>query len=200
MSVSSPRTRMPAADRRAAILRSARQEFARHGFHGAGTAAIARGAGCSEAVLYRHFSSKRALLAATLEAEIAASLPRGAGGSRGADPSLDLPATVEARLDDPETQVTTRLFLLAMTHSDDAEIGASVRAAFGAVRERLRRAIEADQAAGRTRPDVDAGLLTWIWHGLFLAGAVRRGMGDDGTASGTVDAARVLATLLRPGR
>src|SRR6185503_19608892 len=62
--------RVSGEERRELLLRAAREQFARHGFHGAATAAIAREAGCSEAVLYRHFAAKRDLLLATLEREI----------------------------------------------------------------------------------------------------------------------------------
>src|SRR5262249_44325204 len=57
---------MAGAERREAILSVARTLFARQGYHGTSTGRIARTAGCSEAVLYRHFPSKQALFAAVL--------------------------------------------------------------------------------------------------------------------------------------
>src|SRR5919199_1773938 len=64
----SPRApRLPAAERRRALIDAARHHFARHGYHGTGTADIARACGCSEPVLYRHFAGKRELFAAVLE-------------------------------------------------------------------------------------------------------------------------------------
>jgi len=195
-----PRHRMSAPERREGILRAAREEFARHGFHGAGTAAIARAAGCSEAVIYRHFPSKKALLAAVLEAEVWGE-PAGAGEHplRG-DPSAGLPALLEARLADPDTATAARMVLLAISLSDDPEIGPTVLRAFGTVRERLRAAIGAAQAGGRMRSDVDPELLTWLWHGLAFVAIVRRSISDDGAAMRAVDAARVLERLLQPGR
>jgi AcrR family transcriptional regulator len=195
------RPRMSGEDRRRALLAAARAEFARHGFHGAGTAAIARAAGCSEAILYRHFRSKRALLAEVLRAEIAGRIaddramapPPGVAPGPGA-----LPGVLDARLADAEMGVTARLILLAISMSDDPEVGEAVREAFLAVRGTLRGAVEALQAAGAIRDDLDPDAVTWLWHGLFLGAAVRQAMAGDAAALGAVDAARVLAALLEP--
>ena len=48
------------------ILAAARSLFARQGYHGTSIGDIARETGCAEALLYRHFPSKQALLAAVL--------------------------------------------------------------------------------------------------------------------------------------
>ena len=53
--------RLPAAERRRAIVRAALRVFSSTSYAGATTAEIAREAGVSEPVLYRHFASKRAL-------------------------------------------------------------------------------------------------------------------------------------------
>jgi len=55
---------MSAADRRVAILDALVPVFAKRGLRGATTRALAKAAGVSEALLYRHFPSKRALYAA----------------------------------------------------------------------------------------------------------------------------------------
>lgn len=196
------RTRMRAPERRAAIVRAARVEFARHGFHGAGTAAIARAAGCSEAVIYRHFASKKALLAAVLEEEVWGEPPAGGGREHPlhGDAFLGLPALLESRLSDPETATSVRMILLAISLSDDPEVGPTVLRAFATVRERVTAAVASAQAGGRVRSDVDAEVLAWIWHGLMLVSAVRKSIRDDGTAMEAVDAAEVLERLLAPGR
>ena len=61
------RRRLSAEDRRSAIIAAARTLFARNGFRGTGTSDIAAAAGCSEPVIYKHFTSKQALFAAVLE-------------------------------------------------------------------------------------------------------------------------------------
>ncbi|MEO6866443.1 MAG: TetR/AcrR family transcriptional regulator, partial [Gaiellales bacterium] len=59
--------RLTGDERRAGILAAARAEFARVGYHGTSTATIARAAGCSEPMLYKHFVNKRALFCEVLE-------------------------------------------------------------------------------------------------------------------------------------
>jgi AcrR family transcriptional regulator len=60
--------RLPADERRRAIVQSALRVFSAGSYAGATTAEIAREAGVSEPVLYRHFASKRDLWVACLEA------------------------------------------------------------------------------------------------------------------------------------
>lgn len=52
---------MPAGERRALIAAAARRVFSRNGYDGAKTLQIAREAGVSEALVFRHFPSKLAL-------------------------------------------------------------------------------------------------------------------------------------------
>jgi AcrR family transcriptional regulator len=61
------RKRLTADQRREAILDSALEVFARHGYHAASIDDIARVAGVSKALIYEHFPSKRDLHAALLE-------------------------------------------------------------------------------------------------------------------------------------
>ena len=60
-------TRLPAAERRQAIVQAALRVFTTGSYSGATTAWIAREAGISEPILYRHFASKRELYFACLE-------------------------------------------------------------------------------------------------------------------------------------
>jgi AcrR family transcriptional regulator len=59
-------TRQTAEERREAVLEAARTEFARSGFHGASTDAIARAAGISQPYLFRLFGSKKDLYIASV--------------------------------------------------------------------------------------------------------------------------------------
>ena len=67
-------TRLPAEERRASLLNTACGLFASRSYHGTTTADIARAAGVTEPVLYRHFPSKRDLYLAVV-ADLAAGLP-----------------------------------------------------------------------------------------------------------------------------
>ena len=77
---------MSAADRRAAILDSAREAFAETGYHETSLDAVAERAGVSKALLYEHFSSKRELYVAMLEVHVAELIERIAGAIAEAEP------------------------------------------------------------------------------------------------------------------
>ena len=59
--------RMPAAERRQDLIETAIRVFSEGSYRGTTTAEIARAAGISEPILYRHFASKRELYRAALD-------------------------------------------------------------------------------------------------------------------------------------
>jgi TetR/AcrR family transcriptional regulator len=61
---------MPASDRRSQLVETALNVFAQKGFNGATTKEIAAAAGVTEAIIFRHFSTKQALYQAVLESEM----------------------------------------------------------------------------------------------------------------------------------
>jgi TetR/AcrR family transcriptional regulator len=65
-SVERPSTRVTPGERRRRLLDSARRAFLAHGFAGATTRQIARDAGTTETVMYRHFASKEELFDAAI--------------------------------------------------------------------------------------------------------------------------------------
>ncbi|HEX3782103.1 MAG TPA: helix-turn-helix domain-containing protein [Pseudonocardiaceae bacterium] len=70
-SVAGPKRRLSADDRRAEIVAVARRLFAESGFDATTTREIATAAGISDALIYRHFSGKEALLQAIVDDGIA---------------------------------------------------------------------------------------------------------------------------------
>jgi AcrR family transcriptional regulator len=64
-----PRKRLTAGERRAAIQSSALEVFAEHGYHTSSIDDIARAAGVSKALIYEHFASKQELHADLLEVQ-----------------------------------------------------------------------------------------------------------------------------------
>ena len=76
--------RIPAAERRALILREAGRLFARHGYAGTRIDDIATAAEVTKPIVYRHFDSKKALYLALLakhQADLPTFLERGELGS-----------------------------------------------------------------------------------------------------------------------
>jgi AcrR family transcriptional regulator len=61
-----PPSRLTADERRSAIVQAATKVFAENGFHGTTTRQLAKAAGVSEALLYKHFPSKESLFDAML--------------------------------------------------------------------------------------------------------------------------------------
>lgn len=64
------RHRLPAQERRAAIVEAAIRLFAEKGFRGTTTREIAAAVGVSEPVLYEHFATKRDLYTAIIDAKL----------------------------------------------------------------------------------------------------------------------------------
>ncbi len=64
------------AEKRQAILDSARDAFAEHGYEGASMSAITHAAGVSKSTVYHHYRSKAALFGAFVERECARMLAR----------------------------------------------------------------------------------------------------------------------------
>ncbi len=90
------RVRLTADERRQAVLDTACRVFAVSSYRGATTAEIAREAGITEPILYRHFGSKRDLYLACLE-EAWRVAPRARGGGDRREPG-DLPRGGRRRL------------------------------------------------------------------------------------------------------
>lgn len=65
-----PRKRLPAEQRRSAILDAALDVFAKHGYRGASIDEIAHAAGVSKALIYEHFPSKKDLHYSLLEEQV----------------------------------------------------------------------------------------------------------------------------------
>lgn len=69
--VGQPRARLSSSERRAAIVSTAMQLFAKNGFRGTTTREIASAVGVSEPVLYQHFTTKRELYTAIVDQMVA---------------------------------------------------------------------------------------------------------------------------------
>ena len=148
---------------------AARAEFSLRGYHGARVQGIARRAGCNVALLYRHWTSKKALYLEVLKsvwtgksAAVASLLTQGAGA----------PGVVNAYLDaflfDPEgAQILVREYLdggpfLAQLVESDAGIVEPVRAA-------VRALVEGN--GGSLRPGLDPFMAALTIGGLAALAA-----------------------------
>ncbi|HYG69289.1 MAG TPA: TetR/AcrR family transcriptional regulator, partial [Anaeromyxobacteraceae bacterium] len=133
------------------IWDAARTEFSRRGYHGARVQGIARGASCNVALIYRHWSSKRALYLdilrsvwLTASTEVARLLEQGPVG-----PASVISAYLDAMMKDPMgAQILIREYL------DGSPYLSQLVATEPALLEPVRRAAQAIAVAdGRSGID-----------------------------------------------
>jgi AcrR family transcriptional regulator len=165
--------RLPAAERRAALITAALEVFTTSSYVGATTAEIARAAGVSEPILYRHFASKRDLwlacldtawddLRSVIEEKIAlvascADLPDAEMRSPWASPQLP------------------NLWLQGLAGAgDDQLVKDGIRRHMLEVHRFVAAAFRAQQAGGHMAADRDAEVEAWI----FVAGGLLRSVSD----------------------
>jgi AcrR family transcriptional regulator len=178
--MSATKGRLTAEERRADVLETACQIFAKGSYHGATTAEIARGAGVTEPILYRHFASKRDLYLACLDAawtetramwEIAI--------AQEPDPAVWVAVMgrnyLAAR--DKRGHIAL-LWVQAMTEaSDDPEIRRFVRRQMRDVHDFVADVIRRGQEAGAIFPDRDPEAEAWIFISIGLLGTVSKRLG-----------------------
>ena len=129
--MSATRPRLSAEERRQAVLDAACRAFFESSYHGATTAGIAREAGISEPILYRHFGSKRDLYLACLD-EAWRSLRAFAEEALAEDSGRCLGKIADGYMKKRGGLRLVDLWIQALTEASDPEIARSVR---GQIRE-----------------------------------------------------------------
>jgi AcrR family transcriptional regulator len=175
-------TRLPAAERRAAVVETACRIFAKGSYRGSTTAQIARELGVTEPVLYRHFASKRELYLACLDAvwERVRELWERAL-AREPDPSNWIKAIGKAYL---EARASARIVLVdlwiqALTEAaDDQEIRRALREQVREVHEFVADIIRRAQQQGGILASRDADAEAWIFISLGLLSTIDHRLGN----------------------
>ena len=197
-----PRPRLPADERRRAVLDAARDVFARRGYHGAGIAEIASTCGCSEPILYRHFASKQALFAAVLVDSAALLRARIAPLFEEVEDPLDaLIAVAATATEDALFIQISRLRMLAATLVSEPEIQEALGQTVTEMHGRLTGLMARAREHGSLRPDIDPAEAAWLWFGVALQVGYRGAVfGTErlGEARHTATALIDLLTTARP--
>jgi TetR/AcrR family transcriptional regulator len=191
-----PRQRLSSEERRAEIIRAARETFVEFGPTGARTRTIAERAGITEPALYRHFRSKEELYRVAIEQPLAEMLDDvvAQAARLGADDTMTRDECLDA---------VNRLFLRAMLElgamagpSLYAEMAHGKRFYQSVVRPRLRDAFVHvyGRLTGRPLPDGDIGLLVIVFLGIHSGIAVDAVM--SGRTVDIADAARHINALV----
>ena len=149
-------------------------------YRGTTTAEIARQAGVTEPILYRHFASKRELYLACLDAawEACREMWEAAVADE-ADPGLWVTAMGRAYLQARDRKpLVANLWVQALTEaSDDAEIRRYLKRHMAEVHEFVVGIIERSQQEGGIEKDRDAGAEAWIFISLGLLATVSKRLG-----------------------
>lgn len=177
------RGRLSAQERRQAVLDSACRVFHKTSYRGATTAEIAREAGITEPILYRHFGSKRDLYIACLD-EAWRIFRELAEKAVAENPSGCLGAIMESYMEKRAKLRLVDLWIQALGEvSDDPLIAKAVRRQILELHAFLADVIRDGQAGGVLHADRDPQAEAWIFvaAGLLVTIDQRLGglLGDD---------------------
>lgn len=170
-----PRQRVPAAQRRDALVEAAVHEFAHGGFHGTPVAKIARRVGVAQPYVFSLFESKRDLFVAAVERGFEVVTTRLSEAAEKFDPATALPdADVLTAMGHAYVELlqSDRHYLMLQLHSyaacDDEVIRDRVRACYA----RLVAHVQAISGADPERID------NFFRHGMWLNVAAAMGVED----------------------
>lgn len=179
-------SRLPAAKRREQLLDCAAKLFAKSGYARATTAELAKAAGVTEPIIYRHFSSKRDLFVALIERAAHRTIQQWEDLLGNAnDPAERLTVLLgENPMANEPGQSVYRVILQAITEVDDTAIQQAVSRHFfelhGFLTRELLRAQDDHKLGSRFSPEIVAWMLIDIALGYGVLDAMRiPGHGED---------------------
>jgi len=177
--------RMRSADRRRQLLEVAADLFARLGYRGTTTAELAKAAGITEPILYRHFDNKLDLFV-TLVDEVGRDVIRGwqdaLEGVEEASKRLEVllaanPATHE------KGKGVYRVIFQAMTETEgDQDIARALRKHLSRLHQFIKDELSSLQRAGAVRKDETAADLAWLLINVAVGYGMTSPMGIGGSA------------------
>ncbi len=173
-------TRLPAAERRRVLVEAAIHLFTESSYRGTTTAEIARAAGVSEPILYRHFDSKRALYLAALDhvwAQARTAWEDVLSTSSDACAAVERIGKVHFAVRDTKLQLS-ELWVQALTEAaDDVELRKHLRAHMREVHAFVAAMLRRGQEQGVIAADRDPEAEAWIFIAGGILGMVGRRVG-----------------------
>lgn len=174
--------RMPASERREQLLDRAAELFSAHGYARATTAELARAAGVTEPIIYRHFKSKKDLFVALIERTGKHTLEQWEADLAGAsDPAERLSRLIgDNPMVSKEGRAGYRVFLQAISEVDDEDIHRAVSEHIGRVHKFLVHELELAQKRKRVTDKFSAELIAWLMIDIGMGYGVLSAMGVPG--------------------
>jgi AcrR family transcriptional regulator len=171
---SSATSRLPAAERRRELVEAALRVFSEGSYAGATTAEIAREAGVSEPILYRHFASKRDLYFACVDEAWTRIRSRIQAKMEELGPEQGWHAIGPATMRDVKVLLPS-LWMQAITEAgEDDEIRRHVRGHMREVHDFFADVLRRVQGDGGIDPDRNPDAEAWI----FVAGTLLMSVAD----------------------
>lgn len=165
-------TRMAADARRAQILEAAARVFARYGFRGSTTRAIAQAAGVAEGTLFRYFPTKRHLLLALFETLTIRPIQQQLQKLESTEPQKWLETFLAERLTAMRAQLPLMQALYQEIRTDEAVRQAFITQVVQPFLEQVRNMLALELR--RRNRTLHPGLVLWaIWgalHGVTIFG------------------------------
>lgn len=169
--MTSATVRLPAAERRLALVETAIRVFSDGSYRGTTTAEIARAAGVSEPILYRHFASKRDLYLAALDhvwGKARASWEETLASTENVRDAFEAMGRGQLTIRDCKFQMA-ELWVQALSEAnEDPELRRQLRRHMRDVHDFIAAVIGRGQDEGVLNPDRNANAEAWT----FLAGGV----------------------------
>jgi AcrR family transcriptional regulator len=163
--------RLPAAERRQELIETAIRLFSEGSYRGTTTSEIARAAGVSEPILYRHFASKRDLYLAALDhawAELQQAWEAALTAADDACAAVEAIGSKHLSVRDSKLRLA-ELWVQALSEAaDDRELRRHLRRHMREVHDFTASVLRRGQAEGVIASERDADAEAWI----FLAGGI----------------------------
>jgi AcrR family transcriptional regulator len=181
--------RLPANERKAQLLDTAAEVFAKYGYSGTTTAELAKAAGVSEPIIYRHFKNKKELFIALVEHSGADTIALWESSlAETTDPSERLMRLIASNpMVTMKGNVRYRVIVAAMTEVEEPEVQKALQQHIATlhafISREIRRSQSSDAVSKRFSPEVTAWALIQIGIGygtLAALGVPNNGMDAQG--------------------
>ena len=175
-------SRLPAAQRREQMLDCAAVIFSKYGYARATTAQLAKAAGVTEPIIYRHFKSKRDLFVAIISRTGKRTLEQWERDLADADTPAERLARLigDNPMVSPEGRDPYRVFLQAISEVEDEKIREAVADHIGSVHAFIMAELERAQREGAVSDRFTPYVLAWSLISMGLGYGALSALGLEG--------------------